>query len=236
VYALTRSGDLALAKAELEKMAAAPRPFVLLPELRAFVARAAGPATPELDASTGKREAAVAAATPEPRAAPEPRGEGEAVGGDYRSLLQQASQAAASRSYDRAEQLYRAALAKSPGDTEALAGLGDVARARGNPSLARTYYEKVLATNPHYLPTLAALADIKWDSGDRAGAAKLYREIVDTASEGPLAERAKERIAQADSAPKAAPAPKPSRPSPSPTPTSDVPPEIDTSDLPGFKR
>src|SRR5439155_1763919 len=85
------------------------------------------------------------------------------------------------------------ALAKSPGDTEALGGLGDVARARGNPSLARTYYEKVLANNPHYLPALAALADIKWDAGDRAGAAKLYREVVDTSSEGPLAERPKPR-------------------------------------------
>jgi tetratricopeptide (TPR) repeat protein len=193
--------------------------------------------TPEVEAgvAVGKKEAGAPTVEAKP-AAPEARGEGEAVGGDYRSLLQQASQASASRNYDRAEQLYRAALAKSPGDTEALAGLGDVARARGNPTLARSYYEKVLANNPHYLPTLAALADIKWDSGDRAGAAKLYRDILDSASEGPLASRAKERIAQVDSAPAKAPAaPKPSRPS-TPAPTSDVPPEIDTSDLPGFKR
>jgi tetratricopeptide (TPR) repeat protein len=237
VYALTRSGDLHLAKAELEKMAGAPRPYALLADLRAFVLRAA-PAAPELDASTVKREAA-APATVEPRTLAERSGgEAEGAPGDYRSLLQQASQATASRNYDRAEQLYRMALAKNPGDTEAQAGLGDVARARGNPSLARTYYEKVLANNPHYIPTLAALADIKWDAGDRAGAAKLYRDLVDSASEGPLAERAKERIAQAESAPgaKAPASPKPSRPSPSPAPTTDVPPEIDTSDLPGFKR
>src|SRR5206468_9017347 len=37
VYALARSGDLPLAKAELEKMAAAPRPYALLTDLRAFV-------------------------------------------------------------------------------------------------------------------------------------------------------------------------------------------------------
>src|SRR6185369_16295717 len=98
----------------------------------------------------------------------------------------------------------------SPGDTEALAGLGDVARARGNPSLARSYYEKVLANNPHYLPTLAALADIKWEAGDRAGAAKLYREIIDTTSDGPLAQRAKERVAQVE----ASPAPKAAKPAP----------------------
>jgi predicted Zn finger-like uncharacterized protein len=236
VYALVRAGELHVAKAELDKIAGAPRPYALLADLRAFVARSAGPATPEVDAGTPSAKREGGAAAVEPRAAPEARGEGEGGGGDYRSLLQQASQAAAGRNYDRADQLYRAALAKSPGDTEALAGLGDVARARGNPSLARGYYEKVLASNPHYLPALGALADIKWDSGDRAGAAKLYRDIVDTTSDGPLAQRAKERMALADVAPSKAPAaPKPAHPS-SPSPPSDVPPEIDTSDLPGFKR
>jgi predicted Zn finger-like uncharacterized protein len=234
VYALARSGDLHLAKTELEKIASAPRPYPLLAELRAFVARS-GPALPELDA--GKREGAIAAAVEARPTAEEPRGEGESAG-NYRSLLQQASQAAAAHNYDRAEQLFRSALAKNPGDTEALGGLGDVARARGNPSLARGYYERVLATNPHYLPVLGALADLKWDSGDHAGAAKLYRDIVDSASEGPLAQRAKDRIAQAESAPAQKPPAQraPSRPGPSPSPPSDLPPEIDTSDLPGFKR
>jgi len=234
VYALARSGDLHLAKTELEKIAAAPKPYPMLAELRAFVAHSV-PALPELDG--GKREGAIAAAVEARPAAEEPRGEGESAG-NYRSLLQQATQAAAAHNYDRAEQLFRSALAKNPGDTEALGGLGDVARARGNPSLARGYYERVLANNPHYLPALGALADIKWDSGDHAGAAKLYRDIVDTASEGPLAQRAKDRIAQAESAPAQKPPAQraPSRPGPSPSPTSDLPPEIDTSDLPGFKR
>lgn len=226
VYALGRSGDLHLAKVELEKIAAAARPYPLIAPLKAFVARMSG-ITPEPDA--GKRETAAAAA------------ESDAAGaGNYKMLLQQASQAAASRNYDRAEKLYRAALAKNPGDTEALGGLGDVARARGNPSLARGYYERVLASNPHYLPALVSLADIRWDAGDRAGAAKLYREVADATPDEALAQRAKERIARADAAP-APRVPRPSverPPSPpvSPPPPSDEPPEIDTSDLPGFKR
>jgi predicted Zn finger-like uncharacterized protein len=237
VYALARSGDLHLAKEELEKMAAAPRPYALLAEERAFLARMPSRAASEVDA--GKREAAGAASVEVRREGEAPRPEGEPAAGNYRTLLQQASQAQASGNYERAEQLYRAALTKSPGDTEALGGLGDVARARGNPSLARTYYERVLASNPHYLPALASLADLKWDSGDKAGAAKLYRDIMDTTSEGPLAERAKARVAQVDAAPKAAPR-APARPAaqpPSPAqPPSDTPPDIDTSDLPGFKR
>ena len=175
--------------------------------------------------------------------APEARGPGEpgsAPAGDFRSLLQQAGQASASHQYDRADQLYRAALASNPGDTEALGGLGDVARARGNPAGARTYYEQVLARNPHYLPALVALADIKWDSGDHAGAVKLYRDVVEVTSEGATAQRAKDRIAQVESgaAPKAAkPAPVDHPPSaPRASPPSDLPPGVDTSDLPGFKR
>jgi len=225
VYALGRSGDLHLAKVELEKIAAAARPYPLIAPLKAFVARMSG-VTPEPD--PGKRETAGAGA------------ESDAVGGgNYKGLLQQASQAAASGNYDRAEKLYRAALAKNPGDTEALGGLGDVARARGNPSVARGYYERVLANNPHYLPALAALADIKWDARDRAGAAKLYREVADATPDQALAQRAKDRIAHAEEAP-APRAPRPSvgRPPLPPVspPPSDEPPEIDTSDLPGFKR
>jgi tetratricopeptide (TPR) repeat protein len=237
VYALIRSGDVAGAKSELEKITAATRPHPLLPELKAFVGRASA-ATLDLDA--GKHDGgALAAGAFDARAPEVARGEGEvAAGGDFRSLLQQASQASASRQYDKAEQLYRAALAQNPGDTEALGGLGDVARARGNTSQARSYYEQVLARNPHYLPAVMSLADLKWDSGDRAGAVKLYRDVVETTTEGALAQRAKDRIAQSE----AGGSPKPSKPqapsqrAPSPSQPSELPPEIDTSDLPGFKR
>jgi predicted Zn finger-like uncharacterized protein len=236
VYALVRSGEITAAKAELEKMSAANHPYPLVPELRALTGRSSAATATEIDA--GKR-AAAAPAPAELRGGDHARSEGDAPpGGDYRALIQRAAQATSSGDYARAETLFRAALAKSPNDTEALAGLGDVARARGNPGLAISYYERVLAQNPHYLPALGALADLKWQSGDRQGAARLYRQLLDSAPEGPLAQRARDHIAQVENAPagKASKPAAPERsPSRSPAPPSETP-EIDTSDLPGFKR
>ena len=202
IYALVRAGDVRQAKGELEKLSdTAAHPFPILHELKEFVGHAGGDKTPEVDA--GKR-ATPAASTPvaDAHGAPvaEARGAGagaaEVPSGDFRALIRQASQAASAHQYERAEQLFRAALAKNPGDTEALAGLGDVARARGNTVGARSYYEQVLAANPHYLPAIGALADLKWDSGDRTGAVKLYRSLVDTMPEGSASARARDRIAQ----------------------------------------
>ena len=234
VYTLVRSGDVIGARAELEKMSAATHPYPLLPELRALTGRTTAVAAAEPDA--GKR--APAATGPEPRPSEPARSEGDAPpAGDYRTLIQRASQASSGGDYAKAETLFRAALAKSPNDTEALAGLGDVARARGNSGLAISYYERVLAQNPHYLPALTALADLRWASGDRQGAAKLYRQLLDSAPEGPLAQRARDHIAQVEGA-AGSKAPKPAAPerAPAPHPTPSGTPEIDTSDLPGFKR
>src|SRR5262249_3259813 len=103
-------------------------------------------------------------------------------------------------------------------------------------------YERVLAQNPHYLPVLTALADLKWESGDRTGAAKLYRQLLDSAPEGPLTQRARDHIAQVEAATKnqaAKPDPEVKSPASPPSPASSPAPppsEIDTSDLPGFKR
>jgi tetratricopeptide (TPR) repeat protein len=245
VFALVRAGNVAEARTELDKIIAAPRPSPLLGELRAFVARAATPAADaaaaEDAAKRDAREVAAVRGNEEPFA---PAGAGAAAGGaaaggagDFRTMLAQAAQAQAAHDYAKAEDLYRSALANG-GDTEALAGLGDCARARGNSAQARSYYERVLAANPHYLPAMTSLADIRWESGDRAGAVALYRELVDTAPSGAVASRARERITQVETA-KAAPAP---RSTPSPTPTggsaggSGLPSGVDTSDLPGFKR
>jgi predicted Zn finger-like uncharacterized protein len=255
VYALARSGDARLARAELDKLASSPRPPALLPELKTFVAAS--------DGKDGKRgasgaSASAASAGPVPGAAaasaatPAAPVTNSAVGGgarppvhsepapapatgDFRALLQQAAKAQASRQYDRADQLYRAALAKNPGDNEALGGLGDVARARGNTALARSYYEQVLARNAHYLPALSGLADIQWEAGERTSAAGLYRQLVEASPDSPLAKRARERIAQADGSA----TPKPQREAPAetaPTPPSDVPSGVDTSDLPELQR
>jgi tetratricopeptide (TPR) repeat protein len=232
VYSMVRSGDMVGARTELEKMTAAAHPYPLLPELRALAGRSAS------EPEANKR----AAPSPEPRAseprAAEPsRSEGDSPpAGDYRTLIQRASQASSAGDYAKAEHLFRAALTKSPGDTEAMAGLGDVARARGNSGLAKSYYERVLAQNPHYLPALTALADLKWESGDRQGAAKLYRQLLDSAPEGPLTQRARDHIAQVEAA--AGKTSKPATPDRAPTTPAPAtePSGIDTSDLPGFKR
>jgi len=57
--------------------------------------------------------------------------------------------------------LYEAALAKSPGDSQALAGLGDAARAQHDSGTAKSFYQRALANNPNYLPALIGLADVE---------------------------------------------------------------------------
>jgi tetratricopeptide (TPR) repeat protein len=137
-------------------------------------------------------------------------------------------------------------LAKHPGNTEALAGLGDVAAQRNDPKQAAAMYDQVLEANPSYLPALVASADQKWAAGDRRGAVALYHRIVSQAGAGSsYAAKAQRRISeyegsQAGPAPTPAPAePKPApaepAPEPSPPPAADAP-HIDTSDLPEFNQ
>jgi tetratricopeptide (TPR) repeat protein len=115
-------------------------------------------------------------------------------------------------------------LAQNPGDTEALSGLGDIAKARGDKSASVSYYEEVNKQNPGYIPALMGLADAKWDAGDKAGAVALYQQVISaTSGQGPYAGRARQRVAEASRRPDDSPAP--SEPAPSP-------PGVDTSDLP----
>ncbi|MGZ8490102.1 MAG: hypothetical protein ACXWW4_16350, partial [Candidatus Binatia bacterium] len=74
-----------------------------------------------------------------------------------------------------------------------------------------------------YLPALTALADLKWASGDRQGAAKLYRQLLDSAPEGPLTQRARDHIAQVEAAAgkTSKPAAPERAPSPSPAPANE---------------
>lgn len=250
VYALVRSGDFTSAKSELAKILAAPHPHPLAAELQAFLSRESGetkpapspPASTE-EAPKPPTEAATPSATsePQPPAPPASPPAALAIPSDHHELHKQAARAKSAGQLDRAEQLYQAAIARNPGDTEALSGLGDIARARGNTTAARRYYEQAHEQNPSYLPAIAALADMRWASGDRAGALPLYRQIVDTAPGTTLAARARERLAQgrdekgakAESAAGAEGATRAETEAPA---KQELPPEIDTSDLPGFQR
>jgi tetratricopeptide (TPR) repeat protein len=222
VYALTRAGRIADAKMELGKLDAQ---HPLLAELTAFVRRHETAA----DAGTGVAVVEAVAASPLPAAGPGAKrasGQEAESAGDFRSKLEQASVALGKGDLNRAEQLYQSVLATHPNSTEALGGLGDVARRRGNSAKAAEYYQRVLDQNPSYLPAMIGLADQKWASGDRKGALVLYRRILDQSGSGSsYGQRAAERIKQAEAAASAPQqAEEPAAPAEQP--------HIDTTDLP----
>ncbi|HWA72136.1 MAG TPA: tetratricopeptide repeat protein [Polyangiaceae bacterium] len=253
VYALARGGRLAEAEAEVSKLDASPNAALLIDELKSFLKRYG-------KSSDGGASAAVAAVDPrklgkldtspaeEPRPASEaqraPSGE-EARGGDFRKSLSDAADAMRKGDVSRAQDLYLKVLSDQPGNTEALAGLADVARRRNNPGEAARLYDRVLDNNPSYLPALMARADLQWESGNKKAAVALYKRVVDQAGTGTeYGQRAAARIAQ-DSE-HAAQAPEPAAPSKSaapaastapaaPAPAPAAPDGIDTTDLPGFK-
>lgn len=253
IYALARSGESDAAKAELEKLTKANPSHPLLFDLREFVAR-----YPEQAADAGA-DAGPAAVDPArlPELNTKERGEQTAdaePSGDFRAQLKQAYAANERGDLAQAERLYRAVLERQPENTEALAGLADVAHKRNDTDQASRLYAKVLEKNPSYLPALVASADQKWAAGDRAGALELYRRILDRAgADSSYGRHAAARIQQGAAststdkrAPNAPAEPAPSKPSneqpPSDSEPTDVPPtsndtpHIDTTDLPEFNQ
>ncbi len=252
IYALARSGQVSQAETELHKLESSNKPHPLLTELKSFVARFKSVSTDagvDAEAKVATVDISKLPALDTSKAnVPE-----EAPAGDFRSQLEQASAAVSHGNLDRAEQLYNAVLASHPGNTEALAGLADVARRRHDTATAEKLYKKVLADNPSYLPALAARADQKWDAGDRKGAVAMYRHLLEQAGPGSgYGQHASARIAEYEkgeshgsSAPAPAetstttgsPAPAPSAAPPKPTATQKQEgPHIDTTDLPGFNQ
>jgi tetratricopeptide (TPR) repeat protein len=231
VLACVAGNRLESARAEVQRLKLAQRSHPLLAEIEAFVRRAADQAA-----------AAEQAATPDagtPAAAE--AGEAEAIAevtreGDFRLRLRRAVESLGRGELTRAERLFRSVLSERPKDTEALTGLGDVARRRGNTANAISYYERVLSSNGQYLPALSALADVKWKTGDKAGAAALYHRIVDQVGESPgYGQSASQRLRELSesSSPKSnspSESEKPAAPEPKPAAAS---PNIDTTDLPG---
>jgi len=234
IYSLASAGRISEAETEFAKVDGRSKPHPLLEELRSFLSRAKR----SLAASGGSAPQAKALSvdvTKLPKLDTSPAPEATA---DFRARLTQAALALHNGDLARAEQLYNSVLDEQPGSTEALSGLGDVAKARHDPALAAKMYERVLAENPSYLPAILASADQKWDAGDRRGALLLYRRLVDQA--GPHSEyatHAAARIAQGDSANGSAvgsvvgPVDAGSVRTAPTTPE----PDIDTTDLPGAK-
>jgi predicted Zn finger-like uncharacterized protein len=235
IYALVRADRLAEANAEFAKLDGRSKPHVLLEELRAFLKRAkqssdgAGDAAPKI-ATVDTSKLPKLDTSPTPEDEPHP-GLPAAPPGDFRAKLSQASAALRNGDLTRAEQLYNAVLTEQPSNTEAIAGLGDVAKARKDPALAAKLYDRVLASNPSYLPAILASADQKWESGDKAGALVLYHRLLEQAGAGSeYGSRAAARIAEGAGSPavvETVPV-KPDAPAAPPA-------GVDTTDLPGAR-
>ncbi len=253
IYALARAGRLSEAQAEFAKIDGRTKPHPLLEELRAFLQRAGSSTDAAVDAPT-KIATVDPAKLPKLDTSPGPVDEeahpaaAAAMPGDFRTRLSQASTALHQGDLSRAEQLYNSVLSEQPSNTEALSGLGDVAKLRHDPASAAQMYDRVLAQNPSYLPAILASADQKWDSGDKKGALALYRRLLEQAGPGSeYGARAAARIAQGDgsssgssppSTPNAPPAETnaaPPKPADLPEAPANPPPGIDTTDLPGAK-
>jgi tetratricopeptide (TPR) repeat protein len=221
VYALAKSGDAAGAKAELAKLDALTRPYPDLPALHAFVDHGSS----KVVADAG---APAASGRPTSGTGPAPQGAGQgasvqAAGGptdvsggggagngggdaiptDPRVAIQAAAMAVKTGQLVRARQIYESIVTRNPGDSEALAGLGDIARLDGDPPLAISRYKRAIAVNPSYLPALLGLADTQWSSGDKGSAVHGYSEIVDRFPEGTYPAYVKQRSESGVAAPAA---------------------------------
>jgi len=185
VYALAKSGDFDGAKGELAKLDALPRPYPLQPELHAFVF--AGAPAPVVVAAMPSSTAAgtVAPSAVAPTGVPAGATGGSEPGHESpHTALETAAKAIGHRDFDRAEQIYQGILTGNPNDSQAVAGLGDVASARGNSSGAITAYRRATTMNPSYLPAWLGLADTEWASGDRTAAARVYKDVLNRFPEG----------------------------------------------------
>ncbi len=173
VLACAAGNRMENARAELQRLKLAARAHPLLTEMETYLRLMAEKAQPQ-NVVTPDAGAPAAAEASEAEALADVTREG-----DFRLRLRRAVESLARNELTRSEQLFRSVLAERPKDTEALTGLGDIARRHGNTAGAISYYERVLANNGQYLPALSALADMKLKSGDRAGAAAMYRRVVD---------------------------------------------------------
>ena len=236
VYALAKSGDVAAARSELGKLDALTRPYPLLPNLRAFLDKA--PARPAMDGGVASNVPHVElSALPAQKQLPP--GAGGGGGGDApvpaegRGAMQAASQAIKKGDWNHARQIYEALVSRNPGDSEALSGLGDVARAQGDSSGAISAYKRALAVNPSYLPALLGVADTQWASGDRGSAVRAYKEIVDRFPEGTYPGYVKTRAEPSAPAPAPSAAPAPAAPAATAT-TTPTPKAASSSDTDGL--
>jgi tetratricopeptide (TPR) repeat protein len=202
--------DTTRAQACLDELAKRAPRHMLLESLKQLVATGdAGPlpapstsasATPSASASTGK--VATNETAPKPTggntgSTPTSTGGGESPGiptGDWRDLDKKGHEALAGGDVSKAETMFNGALAQNPGDIDAMYGLGQIARSRGNHAGAMSYFQQVLDHSPGFSPARLALADEQWTSGNQAGAIVNYKIYLESVPTGSGADRARSRI------------------------------------------
>ena len=220
IYALAKSGDAAGAKLELAKLDALARPYPLLPSFHDFVDKAVSATSGAAPAGSLRAEASSKPPATRSAAPPAAAAAAAAAGGvastpasDPRLAMQSAALALRRADFNGARQIYQSVVDRNPTDSEAIAGLGDVARLQGDSNGALGAYRRAIAVNPSYLPALLGLADTQWEGGDRASAAKTYVDIVDRFPEGTYPRYVPQRVAEsASSASSASPGPSTARP------------------------
>jgi tetratricopeptide (TPR) repeat protein len=207
VYALARSGDFAAARAELGKMEGLAHPSPLTPFLRSFIDRLdRSTLAPAADAAAPAVNEGGSSSPPQVRTAVGQAGSTavDGLGSESRGGSVDSASAALKRGdAARAHAMYQAVLERNPNDSEALAGLGDVAKRRGDLAGAMSWYRRAIGSNPSYLPALLGLADCEWAAGQRSAAVRAYGDIVDRFPEGTYPAYVGKRAEAAGSAPAA---------------------------------
>jgi tetratricopeptide (TPR) repeat protein len=185
VYALVRAGDIDEATRELDKLALLARLHPAAAALRALI-----------DAS---RSSATAAPPPAPkRAKPTPRlclDDSKSKHHDSHSVIREAVNARCRGDVAGARKLLQSILDATPGDAEALSGMGDLERQEDNWDTARNFYAEALRSSPTFMPAALGAADVEWDVGNLPVAQRKYREIIESFPNANYPPRVQERAA-----------------------------------------
>jgi tetratricopeptide (TPR) repeat protein len=181
-FALARTGDIAGARAELDKLALLARPHPAMTALRAIV--------DDADAQRAAKPPPAPKRNKAPKTCPD---ESRSKHRDTATILLDAAAARCRGDFEGARKLYLSVLDGAPEDSEALSGMGDVARQEDDWDTARTYYGRALRANPAFLPAALGAADVEWDVGSFAIAQRKYREILAASPDATLPPRVKER-------------------------------------------
>ena len=179
------------------------------PSTSATTVTSAGPAA---SASAGKLAAVYGDPSAKPVGGPVggpigvPNGETSGIpAGDYRDLDKKGHAALAGGDVSKAETMFRGALGQNPGDVDAMYGLGQIERSRGNHAGAISFFQQVLDHSPGFSPARLALADEQWGTGNQGAAIGNYKQYLENVPTGSGADRARSRVGQTEGTTTAAP-------------------------------